>query len=288
MLRPGLVSITFRSLSPAEVLDLCVAHGLQGVEWGGDVHVPAGDEAAAREVAMRTADAGRVVAAYGAYYRVGGADAGGEDNSKPGTPQQDWDATLATAVALGAPRVRVWCGPRGSAETDDATRAAVVADARRIAADAAEAGVRVVAEWHGGTLTDTTASAVRLLEEVDDPNFLTYWQPRTGDSFGEALDDLDAALPWLDGLHVFHWRPQAASESNPHGWPERRPLADGQGLWPNYIRQAVSGPRGTGGGDAPDAFALLEFVRDDDPANLPLDAEVLRQWTAWEAKHGGG
>ena len=55
---------------------------------------------------------------------------------------------------------------------------------------------------------------------------------------------------------------------------DRRPLAEGQGLWPTYLRQAAAGPRGTG------LFALLEFVQDDDPANLSQDAEVLRQWTS--------
>ena len=269
MLRPGLVSITFRALSPEQVIAACVEHGLQGIEWGGDVHVPAGDVANAKAVARQTADAGLEVAAYGSYYRVGGADPQGQGSAAPGTPGQDWSAVLDMAEALGAPQVRVWCGAHGSQQTDEAARAKVVADGQRIADAASARGIDVVAEWHGGTLTDTTASAESLLSAIGHEHFLTYWQPRTGDGFAQALDDLDAALPRLAGMHVFHWLPGDGA-----GPVQRRPLAEGQGLWPTYLRQAEAGPREA------DLFAMLEFVCDDDPANLAADAEALRQWTA--------
>ncbi len=268
MLRPGLVSVTFRSMTPEQIVAACVEHGLQGIEWGGDVHVPAGDVARARTVAQLTAEAGLKVAAYGSYYRVGGASPADTDPGRTGAAQ-DWAAVLETAEALGAPRIRVWCGPTGSADCDAATRARVVEDGRAIAQAAAERGIDVVAEWHGGTLTDTTESAASLLNEIDHERFLTYWQPRTGDGFAQALDDLDAALPRLAGLHVFHWLPLDGAAGQ-----DRRPLAEGQGLWPTYLRQAAAGPR------TDEMFAMLEFVRDDDPANLGPDAEGLRQWVA--------
>jgi len=267
MLRPGLVSITFRPFSPEAVIAACVEHGLRGIEWGGDVHVPAGDPANARAVAKRTADAGLEVAAYGSYYRVGGAP-GAEPDPRRGGVAQDWSAVLDTAEALAAPRVRVWCGPCGSSACDEATRARVAEDGRRIADQAAARGIDVVAEWHDGTLTDTAESATGLLNAIGHDHFLTYWQPRTGQGFADALDDLDAALPWLAGLHVFHWLP------SPGAGADRRPLAEGQGLWPTYLRQAAAGPRGRG------LFALLEFVRGDDPVNLGPDAAALRQWTS--------
>lgn len=272
MLRPGLVSITFRSMTPDQIIGACVEHGLQGIEWGGDVHVPAGDVANARDVAQRTADAGLEVAAYGSYYRVGGPSPADTDPRRTGAAQ-DWAAVLETAEALGAPRIRVWCGPGGSADCDAATRTRVIEDGRTIAQAAGARGIDVVAEWHGGTLTDTTESATAMLNEIGHERFLTYWQPRTGDGFAQALDDLDAALPRLAGLHVFHWLPVAGAADGAAG-QDRRPLAEGQGLWPTYLRQAAAGPR------TEDLFALLEFVRDDDPANLGPDAEGLRQWVA--------
>ena len=39
---PGLVSVTFRQLSPEDIIDITYASGLKAVEWGSDVHLPAG------------------------------------------------------------------------------------------------------------------------------------------------------------------------------------------------------------------------------------------------------
>lgn len=40
MMRTGLVSSTFRKLTPAEVVRRAAQAGLQGIEWGGDIQVP--------------------------------------------------------------------------------------------------------------------------------------------------------------------------------------------------------------------------------------------------------
>ena len=47
---------------------------------------------------------------------------------------------------------------------------------------ASSAGLTIAYEFHGGTLTDTNDSAVRLLEEVAHDAVLCYWQPPTGTS----------------------------------------------------------------------------------------------------------
>ena len=65
MIRPGLVSITFRKLSPRQIVDLVVQAGLDAIEWSGDVHAPHGDVAKAREIAQMTADAGLSMPTYG-------------------------------------------------------------------------------------------------------------------------------------------------------------------------------------------------------------------------------
>jgi hypothetical protein len=60
---PGLVSITFRALPPADIIRLTAECGLQAIEWGADVHVPPGDLAGARRVGAETPGGrlGRVV-----------------------------------------------------------------------------------------------------------------------------------------------------------------------------------------------------------------------------------
>ena len=248
MIRTGLVSITFRQLAPREIVDLVAQAGLEGIEWGGDVHVPHGEVDLAETVERMTREAGLAVAAYGSYYRAGEG-------------METFEPVLATAVALGAPLVRIWAGHRGSADADDAFRAAVVKDSRRIADFAAGAGVRIAYEYHGRSLTDTKDSVVALLCAVDHENVGCTWQAPRGLSADECLDGLDTIAPWLSNVHVFSWHPETG---------ERLALTEGEARWMQYLQHiaAVAGDR----------WALLEFVRDNDPGNFPADAETLKEW----------
>ncbi len=246
-MKPGLVSVTFRRLSPREVVDLCVSSGLQTIEWGGDVHVPPDDTAAASRVGEMTRMAGLSIAAYGSYYRLG---AGGDS----------FDAVLAGAEALGAPAIRVWAGDRGSADTGDAGRMAVADDAMRCADLAGAKGISICYEYHDRTLTDTTESATALLAATQHPFIRSLWQPPHGKSPRECLNSLRAVLPRLHHIHVFHW------------WPEpdnRLPLADGRDRWEAYVSELTS--------SSIDRDFLLEFVRGDDPPALREDARTLRE-----------
>ncbi len=239
MIRPGLVSVTFRQLDPAVVVDIAVRAGLAGIEWGADVHVP--DEKAAYRVAELTAAAGLRVACYGSYLRLGHAE---------GDPR----AVVAAATALGAPLIRVWAGRVPSADADPAHWSAVVDGAREVAALAAGAGIDVAFEYHRNTLTDTRASALRLLESVDRPNVGTLWQPEPTRDVDENIGDLSSVLPWLRNVHVFSWTPAR----------ERLPLAAHE--WARYLSLADG-----------DRYALLEFVAGDDPEQLAADAATLRR-----------
>jgi len=253
MIIPGLVSVTFRKLSPAEIVALVRQAGLNCIEWGGDIHVPHGDCARAREVRQLTLAAGLTVAAYGSYYKLHQSEAAG----------LPFAAVLETALALGAPTIRVWAGALSSATADAVHRAAVAADARRIADLAQAAGITISSEYHGGTLTDTNASAQTLLKEIQHPNFFTYWQPHNGVPVEPNLAGLRAILPRLTNVHCFHW----LLANN-----ERRPLAEGADIWRQYFAIVKASGR--------DHSALLEFVDGDAPANFLRDAATLRQLLA--------
>src|SRR4051812_33893599 len=99
----GLVSVTFRQLSPPQIVDLAHKAQLQTIEWGADIHVPAGDLVRAREVRGMTVDAGLSITSYGSYFRAG------EDDPA------DFSPVLESAQALGALSIRIWAGRRGSA-----------------------------------------------------------------------------------------------------------------------------------------------------------------------------
>jgi len=241
----GMCSVTLRHLPAPRVLDVAAAAGLACVEWGGDGHVPPGSAHVAARLRAAGLDMGIRVASYGSYFRAGPHDV---DSFAP---------VLAAAAALGAPRVRVWAGDVDSAAATSEQRRAVAAVTRAAAERAADAGIQLAFEYHGGTLTDTAESTLRLLSDVDHPGVGTYWQPPVGTPDADALRGLEQVLPWVRAVHVFSW------------WPrdERLPLRARERLW----RAVFDVLRRTGRG----YDALLEFVPDDDPAHVATDATVL-------------
>ncbi|WP_250036610.1 sugar phosphate isomerase/epimerase family protein [Paractinoplanes maris] len=240
--RPGLLSVTLRHLTPEEVVAIAADAGLAAVEWGGDIHVPHGDLDAAARVAALTTRAGLEVSAYGSYYRLGHSD--------------DQEAVVATAIRLGAPAIRVWAGRQGSASAGAAYRARVRDDALRLAGLAGDIGI--VLEYHRDTLTDTRMSTAALLDDVRGAGVRSLWQPQPERSPDENAGDLRALLPDLANLHVFAWNPDRS----------RLPLAAHRDRWAAWLAVAAEAPG--------DRFASLEFVPGDDPAQVRTDAATLR------------
>lgn len=258
-MRPGLVSISFRAHLARSVAAAAASAGLECIEWGGDIHVPHGDIAAAREVAGMTADYGLSVSAYGSYLRLGARNVDGATVAgAPETPSHR--QVLDTAAALGAPLVRVWPGWKGSGDTSQAERTAIVLEALELAEAAGQAGLKIAFEYHARTLTDTPDSARRLFAETRHPAVATLWQPTNGAEAEYCLDTLDIALPYLANVHVFHW---GADSSH------RFALAEGDARWRRYIARIREA------GKNPDC--LLEFVPGDDITLLPREAESLRR-----------
>lgn len=248
MVKSGLVSVTFRKLSPKEIVKLVSLAGLEGIEWGGDIHVPHGDLEKARKVRKITEDAGLETAAYGSYYRVGSSE--GESIS--------FESVLETALELKAPVIRVWAGNRGSKDSNQEMWDLIVEDSIRIADMAQKEGITVAYEYHANTLTDTWQSAVKLLREVERKNMLSYWQPPTNLKYDECLEGLNEIKPWLSNIHAYHW------ESG-----NRMELKAGINKWLKYMEviKEVVGTR----------YCMIEFVKDDTPEQFLNDAEVLKE-----------
>ena len=249
MIETGLVSITFRQLNVEEVIRATVEAGLQGIEWGSDVHVPVGDLEHARKTRELTEAAGLKVFSYGSYYRAG-------DN---GDPQKDFAPVLETACALGAPVIRVWAGSKWSWKAGEAYWDKVVEDSRIIGDMAAEKGIKICFEYHGWTLTDNRFSAQELSINVGRENVRLYWQPNFCLTTEENLLALDMLLPRVENIHCFFW--------NARG--ERFPLAQGSECWEKFAQLIKA--------DGGDHRLMVEFVKDATPEQLLQDAEALRR-----------
>lgn len=249
-MRIGLCSVTFRALGVGDVVRAAVDAGIEGIEWGADVHVPPGAMDVAADVAKRCADVGISIPSYGSYLAAGKSAA-----SRVGP-------VLETAAALGASNVRVWCPFGVPPGRDEGLFAAAAGALAAWAGEAAALDLTLSLEFHVDTLTETAAAAGKLLDAAGRPaNLFSYWQPVVGRSPGE---ELAAIADDVSHLHVFQWRPDG----------ERRPLGDGHDTWPSLLRTPL-GDRWTG-----DRYAFLEFVRDDDPDQLVADAAILRGWLA--------
>lgn len=240
----GLVSVTYRKLTPAEIVPLVREAGLSCIEWGSDIHVPQTDIKNARRVGEMTREAGLTVSSYGSYYRLGAG--------------QDFAPYLAAAMALGAPVIRIWAGTSGTANTTIATLRAWVAEAKTVCRMAAEVGITVAFEYHHGTLTDEGITARLLMKQVDEPNCRLYWQPEFAKPQDLLLSDLELVAPFVDLCHVFTWNPDHS----------RRPLLEGEEVWREYLSRIPQWE---------DKPLLLEFVPGDDPALLAREAASLRR-----------
>lgn len=254
MIRPGLCSVTFRELDAPAVVEHAAAAGLECIEWAGDAHVPPGDAEAATRIRELTERAGLAVASYGSYLRFEGDD---EE-----VIRAEGEAVLTSAHALGAPRIRVWAGRADSADVPADARARLVDRIQQFADDAAAHGIDVGLEFHGRTLTDEIGSTLRLLDEIDRENVLSYWQPHQGMPADQALETLRQVLPRTSTIHVFSW------------WPthQRLPLSARTELWAQAFALLAA--------EGSNRDALLEFVPEDDPGVLRREAETLRDLIA--------
>lgn len=264
----GLVSISFRNLTPEAIIAEVKNNGLHAIEWGGDIHVPHGDLETAGRVGEMTRDAGLAVACYGSYYPLG-------PDTDPRGPETTLDGLAETAAALGAPSVRVWAGRRGSADASAESRERIVADGKALAEVLHRRGIELVLEYHAGTLTDTIESALLFLEQIDHPNCKLLWQPVPYKNLDDNLDALKRVeQAGLAHLHVFHWV-LGGPNADGHRPNDKRPISEGAADITAYL----SGVAGTDG-NGKDRYALIEFVRGDTTEQLADDAAALNSIVA--------
>lgn len=251
MYNTGLVSISFRSLSPSVIIDGAKKAGLDGIEWGSDVHVPVGDIATAAKVRELTNKAGLKVLAYGSYFHVG------RDSVA------SFDKVLMSAKELGAPIIRIWAYNKGSADVTKQEFSHIVSDCREIADMVLNAGITLSFECHVNTYTDDYRAALELIRAIDRENVKMFWQPN---QFHDEAYNIEAAktlAPYTTNIHTFYWDAK-----------NRYPLSDGREIWAKYI-ECFKDSR-----ESSHAF-LLEFMHDDSIESLADTAATLKSLLAY-------
>lgn len=253
MFQNGLVSISFRPHTVEEIVGAVKACGLKQIEWGSDVHVPAGDAARARYVRTLMEQNGLTTSSYGSYFYLG----------TEADPVAAFVPYLDSAELLGTKIIRLWGGKGGSATLNDEKFDALAAEGKLLADMAAKRGIVLALECHGGTLTDEYHSAVRYMQAVDHPNMRMYWQPNQFRSHEYNLEAAEALAPYTTNIHVFSWDDKG-----------HYPLDTHTDRWHEYL--AVF--RKHGG----DHALLLEFMHDNKLTTLPETAATLLSWNSAE------
>ena len=243
----GLVSVSFRGLDRNKIIELTKESGLAAIEWGGDIHVPAGEIEAAHITGEQTRENKLEVVEYGSYYRIGVTD------------PDEIHRVASSARALGTHTVRVWAYNKGSADVTADEYEMSVADARRICAIYPD--LTFCTECHNNTLTDDYYANLRLLKDVNMPNFAAFWQPNQYKSHEYNLESVRAIAPYVKAIHVFAWE-----ENTKH------PLAHHRDRWIEYLRAFAECCD-----ENANVALMLEFMHDNAPESLPAAAKTLKE-----------
>lgn len=233
----GICSIIWKDrLDILGVIDTARRVGADGIEvWGQAPHVPdpsdLGHVASIRD-AMR--QAGLAAPQYGSYARAG----------TPGFIDK-LSADLAVASRLDAPACRIWAGPADSETLEGGQWAHLVDDLRDAGQLAADHGLLLTMERHGGTATNTLWGCLRVFEEVASPALRLNYQVRETDAEIIAAE-IRSLGPHILNVHAMNWCTGEGTRVSVR-------LADGEVDW----RELVNALKQAGC----DGCTEIEFVR---------------------------
>lgn len=247
MLKTGLVSISFRHLDVAEIINMVHKAGLDGIEWGSDVHVPHGDINKANEVRMRCDFMNIDCKSYGSYYKVG----------EYADPVTEFKGVLDSAVTLQSDVIRIWAGTKSTSDADVDYWKLIVEELATICDMASAEGKDIALEYHANTLTDNSTSTIKLIAKTQAVNLSTYWQPPAGLSHEDNLHDIKILKNHISNIHAFSW--------NGH---ERMALEEGYTHWEEYFKLVNTWKI---------RYCMLEFIRDNSIEGFYRDAAVLKE-----------
>ena len=251
MLNLGLTSVTFNSLSPAEIIDYCKNAGVGVIEWAGRTHAIAGEPDGAREIKRLSDEAGILISSYGSYYKCGTYEDAATEFSKH----------IEIAKILGAKTIRIWTGTKNFADADSEYIEKIVAELRLMSDMAKKEGIEIGCEFHNGTITNTRESSLRVCEMVGRDNFGMYFQYDPRVDIEENMRTLKDFLPILKNVHVFNVTPEI----------KRNSISDefGRSLWEGFVEILKENNK--------DANLILEFLPDPTLECLTIEADAVRK-----------
>ncbi|MEP5758840.1 MAG: sugar phosphate isomerase/epimerase [Litoreibacter sp.] len=263
----SLCTITFRHhlVSLEQIADWASRNGFQGIEiWGAHArHIPFASGYDARWLA----GFGLSVPMVSDYLPL----------ENPQAVGQKTKAVLDQARRWGTTNIRTFAGNMASHTADVDERAQITATLKQACIQVSEQGCNLLIETHPGTLADTLASTLQLVEEVDHPalgiNFdaLHVW---------EGGDDPVAARKVLHPkIRNYHLKNITHKNELPVFAPNNIYNAAGsrQGIVPLFDGAMDYGPLLNDLQDEPDAQISLEWFGGDVFNTLKVDCAALHR-----------
>lgn len=252
MIRIGLVSSSFSTFSPQDVLKFAANTGFEGIEWAAEAHLQPGDKAAAQSLMMETLMARLSIVSYAALYRV-----------SPGKETGlGFQSLLDTASILQAPILRIFAGHVPYDREQDEARNRLLEELKRLGDLAAQRGITLCLSFGKGTALEEYKAARRLLGELGHAFVRIAWEPLPGarpEESSATIEEFAASTALV-----------IARQTDTHG--RGSPLSAEGELWTRRVEAFRSGetePKMS-------RFILLGRVGEGDEERLRSDADFLR------------
>jgi sugar phosphate isomerase/epimerase len=243
MFETGLVSVSFRGESPERILQEMVDSGLKYIEWGSDVHAPCEDAERLQEIVKLQKQYGITCCSYGTYFRL------------CVTPIEELPKYIHAAKTLGTNILRLWVGDKSPWLWTQEEKTLLFAQSRQAAKMAEQAGVILCMECHRNTFTETKEASLELMNAVNSPAFIMYWQPHSTNTQDENIAYIRSLRDYTTHIHSYYWKDGG-----------KYTLAGGIEEWRTYLRE-FSG----------DHKVLLEFMPDGRIESLRHEAQILKE-----------
>ena len=260
----GICSIIWKEkLDIFEVIRTAARVGAAGIEvWGQPPHIPdpteLDDVARVRE-AMQAA--GLEAPQFGSYARAG-VDGFIEMLT----------TDLKVTATLRAPACRIWPGTADSEDTPPEAWARITADLKEACRIAADMGLLITLERHGGTVTNSLWGCRRVIDEVDDASLWINYQIGVRGDEDTIAEEIRSLAPYILNVHATN---HTFDDDGQRVWMS---LAEGDVDWAALIAELDANA-------IDDAFVEVEFARrgtgeisiEETEAAVAEDIAVLKQ-----------
>ena len=242
----GLCSVSFRNLSPIEIIDICKSANLNFIEWGSDVHAPYNDMEKLENIARLQKENSITCSSYGTYFRLGV------------TPLGELEKYIIASKILGTNILRIWCYDKCGNDMTDKEKQDLLCVSIKASEIAKQNGVILCLECHKNSFTENLNDALWLIKSVNSPNFKSYFQPFQWKTEIDNLNYAKAISPYVENIHVFNWK--QTDTFNKYS------LSLAVGEWVKYLKNFT-----------PPKTLLLEFMPNDKIEDLIVETNALKQ-----------